>query len=154
MSSSASPTPTASSPPPPPTSGFSSIFQSAGGPPLILVCIAAGLLLGSFVGMFLIKRLRPAVVVHRVNGAALSGEMRLGEKPKLYDVYLGPSAVAGGQDSEHPWAHTSLAVAVSMPNPSLNAPKTVDITDDDCHDDPMPDCCIGTTILPYQLETV
>ncbi|KAI0821895.1 hypothetical protein BC628DRAFT_785881 [Trametes gibbosa] len=216
MSTSTSPTPSASpssSPPPAPTSSFNSIFQSAGGPPLILVCIAAGLLLGSFIGMFLVKRLRPAVVVQRVNGAALDGDMRLGEKPKLYDVYLGPSAAELGQDSEHPWAHSSpfaavylplsddkavappapvptptalsrvtvrfhrnvrpgkghvsaplmpplrsvqLAVAVSMPNPTLNTPKTVDITDDDddCHEDPMPDCCIGTTILPYKLETV
>ncbi|KAI0628567.1 hypothetical protein C8Q77DRAFT_1076632 [Trametes polyzona] len=189
-----------------PTTGFNSIFQSAGGPPLILVCIAAGLLLGAFVGMVLMKRLRPVPVVQRVNGVPIGMEVKLWEKPQLYDVHIEPplSREGGG----HPWAHISpfaavylphadsgaiappsphhrpnalarlaarlhrsqrpgkghvpspppspelrevqLAVAVTMPNPALHAPKSVDVADDDCHEDPMPDCCIGTAVLPYR----
>ncbi|EIW54842.1 uncharacterized protein TRAVEDRAFT_66365 [Trametes versicolor FP-101664 SS1] len=191
-----------------PASGFSSLFQSAGGPPLILVCIAAGLLFGAFVGMFLMKRLRPTVVLQRAGGAGLGGEAKLGEKPRLYDIYVAP---LGDGSEENPWAHISpfaalylpssdadvktpqppppspsalsrvtarlhwsarpskghvppppapelrslqLAVTVSMPNPALHAPKDVDITDDYAHDDPMPDCCIGTAVLPYRLDSV
>ncbi|KAI0363680.1 hypothetical protein BV20DRAFT_1057852 [Pilatotrama ljubarskyi] len=213
MSTSTDSTPTS------PTSGFQSIFQSAGGPPLILVCIAAGLLFGAFVGMFLMKRLRPGVVVQRVNGPGGAGaEVPLGEKPKLYDIYLQPASEESGAE-HHPWANVypfaavylplsgndapptppsaapsapsllsrviarlplrhhdssrtragkgqapstpapqlrgvQLAVTVSMPNPALHAPKSVDVTNDDHEDDPMPDCCIGTTIRLYRPESV
>ena len=72
---------------------FNSIFQSPGGPPLILVCIAAGLLLGAFTGVLVMRRVRPghALLVHRgADGALRLGPERgagVGEKPAI------PSAV-------------------------------------------------------------
>ncbi|KAI0353969.1 hypothetical protein OH77DRAFT_567302 [Trametes cingulata] len=121
-SSSAASTPTPSgTPPPPPPSGFQSIFQSAGGPPLILVCIAAGLLLGAFAGMFLMKRLRPGVVVvqrvHGGLGGAGAAEVKLGEKPKLYDIHVEPASVVGESRDEagQPWANIYPFAAVYLP---------------------------------------
>ena len=77
--------------------GFSSIFQSPGGPPLILVCIAAGLLLGAFIGVLLMRRMRPHVVVRGMNAAdflrGLNPEH--GEKPKLLDIHLLPPRQEG-----------------------------------------------------------
>lgn len=86
------------------TSNGSSLFQSAGGPPLILVCIAGGLLFGAFVGMLLMKRLRPVVVVQRVNAPG-DAEVPLREKPQLYDIHL-VSALEGRELP--PWAHLSV----------------------------------------------
>ncbi|KAI0667295.1 hypothetical protein C8Q78DRAFT_400603 [Trametes maxima] len=205
MSSTTSSTPSATA-----SSGFHSIFQSAGGPPLILVVIAAGLLFGAFVAMFLLKRLRPVVVVQRVPGAGLAGETALGEKPRLFDIHLVPPEEGG---AVAPWAYLSpfgavylqspdtsisappassrssnpltrivtrlrrdpksgkghnipsndpeirpvqLVFTVSMPNPHPTHPfqKNVDINEDDCDESPMPDCCIGTTVLPYRLEAI
>ncbi|KAI0641316.1 hypothetical protein C8Q79DRAFT_919677 [Trametes meyenii] len=205
MSSTTSSTPSATA-----ASGFQSIFQSAGGPPLILVVIAAGLLFGAFVAMFLLKRLRPVVVVQRVPGVGLGGEVALGEKPRLFDIHLVPPGGVGAVD---PWARLSpfgavylpspdtntsapptssrssntftrvmtrlrrdpksgkghnvppsdpgirpvqLVFTVSMPNPTPRhtLQKNVDINEDDCDESPMPDCCIGTTVLPYRLEAV
>ena len=92
--------------PPSPTNGFSSIFQSPGGPPLILVCIAAGLLLGAFIGVLLMRRMRPPPVGQRGIGAAafLAGANQpLGEKPKLLDIHLSPAHTTAGIDegAEH-----------------------------------------------------
>ncbi|OSD05129.1 hypothetical protein PYCCODRAFT_1432882 [Trametes coccinea BRFM310] len=194
---------------PAPTSQFSSIFQSAGGPPLILVCIAGGLLIGAFVGMFIMKRLRPSVVVNRVSVAGRA-QPQLGEKPKLFDVHIVASPGEGG-GGEHPWSYAApfaavylpsdddkvatpplssspspsalsrimarlnrhtrsnkghistplqtpqlrsvqLAFTVIMPDPAYPASKNVshDSHEDDDHEPPMLDCCIGTTILPYR----
>ncbi|KAI0331735.1 hypothetical protein GY45DRAFT_1214359, partial [Cubamyces sp. BRFM 1775] len=90
----------------------SSLFQSAGGPPLILVCIAGGLLFGAFVGMLIMKRVRPVVVVQRVT---LPGdtEVPLGEKPQLYDVHLASTLEEGGELP--PWAHFSPFAATYLP---------------------------------------
>ncbi|KAI8972881.1 hypothetical protein BD414DRAFT_499684 [Trametes punicea] len=204
-----------SSQPSQPNSGFNSIFQSAGGPPLILVCIAAGLLFGAFIGMLIMKRFRPSVIVQRVNRASGDDQGQLGEKPKLFDVHLRPIPEDGGGGGDS-WAYTSpfaavylpsasdrdddpgpatqpartpsplsrlmarlrsharsdkgnstpspprtpelrrvqLAFAVSMPDPAHSgSPKGMrgdNAHEDDCHDQPVPDCCIGTTILPYR----
>ncbi|CDO71103.1 hypothetical protein BN946_scf184844.g107 [Trametes cinnabarina] len=192
---------------PTPTSQFSSIFQSAGGPPLILVCIAGGLLIGAFVGMFIMKRLRPSVVVNRVNVSGRA-QPQLGEKPTLFDVLIAAPEQGSGKhlrDRNAPFAavylpsdddkaaapspsstlspsalsrvmaslrrHTGfhkghipappqtpqprkvqLAFAVAMPDPAFPASKgtTHDVHEDQYHEHPMPDCCIGTTILPYR----
>ncbi|TBU38641.1 hypothetical protein BD309DRAFT_507107 [Dichomitus squalens] len=77
--------------------GFSSIFQSPGGPPLILVCIAAGLLLGAFIGVLLMRRMRPRVVVQRMNGADFLRGLNpnFGEKPTLLDIHLLPASEEG-----------------------------------------------------------
>ncbi|KAM5543493.1 hypothetical protein V8D89_002744 [Ganoderma adspersum] len=94
-------TPSFTGPPPPPPSpsnGFSSIFQSPGGPPLILVCIAAGLLLGAFIGVLLMRRMRPPPLGHRGIGATAfltNANQPLGEKPKLLDIHLSPTYAAG-----------------------------------------------------------
>ncbi|KAH9888063.1 hypothetical protein C8Q73DRAFT_655973 [Cubamyces lactineus] len=94
------------------TSNGSSLFQSAGGPPLILVCIAGGLLFGAFVGMLLMKRLRPVVVVQRVNAPG-DAEVPLREKPQLYDIHL-VSALEEGRELP-PWAHFSPFAATYLP---------------------------------------
>ncbi|KAI1794291.1 hypothetical protein LXA43DRAFT_1091823 [Ganoderma leucocontextum] len=119
------------SPPPSPTNGFSSIFQSPGGPPLILVCIAAGLLLGAFIGVLLMRRMRPPVVAHRGIGAAafLRGlNLPLGEKPALLDIHLLPTLASGSDEEvEHgtgkqklaeqgAWGHVSPFAAVYLPS--------------------------------------
>ncbi|PIL23148.1 hypothetical protein GSI_14457 [Ganoderma sinense ZZ0214-1] len=91
-------TPTFTPSPPSPTSGFSSIFQSPGGPPLILVCIAAGLLLGAFIGVLLMRRMRPPPIAQRGIGAAAffaGANQPLGEKPKLVDIHLLPPPATG-----------------------------------------------------------
>ena len=155
MSSTSTPTSTSTQPassststptrPPPPTqpqpsapsqpTGFSSIFQSPGGPPLILVCIAAGLLLGAFTGVLLMRRMRPALVGRApgagagVGGAGRRAGALLGEKPRLLDVHIlpreegngkgrGAEAEAGVMTEEHtqeqqgpavPWRHLSVS---------------------------------------------
>ncbi|KAJ8481178.1 hypothetical protein ONZ51_g6169 [Trametes cubensis] len=96
------------------TNAGSSLFQSAGGPPLILVCIAGGLLFGAFVGMLLMKRLRPVVVVQRVNAFPGDAEVPLGEKPQLYDIHLVSALEEGGELP--PWAHFSPFAATYLPS--------------------------------------
>ncbi|KAI0773808.1 hypothetical protein C8Q74DRAFT_784229 [Fomes fomentarius] len=98
-------TPSRPSPPsgrpdrPSPNPGFGSIFQSPGGPPLILVCIAAGLLLGAFIGVLLMRRMRPPVVVQRMGAGRGRGAVKLGEKPKLLDIHLGQRTDVGSSGS-------------------------------------------------------
>ncbi|KAI0761288.1 hypothetical protein BD413DRAFT_445399, partial [Trametes elegans] len=124
------------------SSGFSSIFQSAGGPPLILVCIAAGLLLGAFVGMVAMRRFRPVVVVHRAPGGGRPGPgPELGEKPALFDIHLqsDPHDVLGGSGEwgagADKWARISPFAAVYLP-PSEPDPSTA--TADDTPPRPSP----------------
>ncbi|KAI0754221.1 hypothetical protein C8Q80DRAFT_354435 [Daedaleopsis nitida] len=92
MSTSPGPDPSDQGPP----SGFNSIFQTPGGPPLILVCIAAGLLLGAFIGVLLMRRMRPGVVVQRVHGGRVPGsQFKLGERPTLLDIHIMPRSEVG-----------------------------------------------------------
>ena len=111
------------SPPPSPTSGgFSSIFQSPGGPPLILVFIAAGLLLGAFIGVLLMRRVRPSAPGQRGVGAAafLAGfnNPPLGEKPRLLNIHLLPAPIEDGVErgtgkeklaAQGAWGHVSVS---------------------------------------------
>ncbi|RPD54939.1 hypothetical protein L226DRAFT_83112 [Lentinus tigrinus ALCF2SS1-7] len=122
MSTSSSTTTTTS-----PTSvpSFNSIFQSPGGPPLILVCIAAGLLLGAFLGILLMRRVRPTVAVQRVNGRGFPDPKKLGEKPKLLDIYLAPrsgtDAGAGRWENLFPFAGLYLPSS-NPPTPETSSP--------------------------------
>ena len=119
-----------------PGGGFTSIFQSPGGPPLILVCIAAGLLLGAFTGVLVMRRVRPghALLVHRgADGALRLGPERgagVGEKPRLVDVHLvgeeGEGDVKGGMGmgkgkgrGEETWRHLSVSVHLGASFSSL-----------------------------------
>ncbi|RDX51773.1 hypothetical protein OH76DRAFT_1417129 [Lentinus brumalis] len=129
MSSTSTTSPTTPVAPPAPT--FNSIFQSPGGPPLILVCIAAGLLLGAFLGILLMRRMRPTVAVQGTPG--LRGfpdpQKTLGEKPRLLDVHIVPrsdsanmvwtGAGAGGERG--PWGGVLPFAALYLPSPETSA---------------------------------
>ncbi|TFK92521.1 hypothetical protein K466DRAFT_595185 [Polyporus arcularius HHB13444] len=124
--SSTTTTPTTPTPPvAPPAPTFNSIFQSPGGPPLILVCIAAGLLLGAFLGILLMRRMRPTVAVQGTPG--LRGfpdpQKTLGEKPKLLDVHIVPRADSAYMTSTGAggWGGVSPFAALYLPSPETSA---------------------------------
>ena len=76
-----------------------SIFDGSGGPALIIVFVAVGLLIGAFTALIIVRRAPPAGVVGaNLNGWYLNTEPPLGEKPKLYAVHLDvdDDAAAGG----------------------------------------------------------
>ena len=106
--------------------GFSSIFQSPGGPPLILVCIAAGLLLGAFLGILLMRRVRPPVAVQRAHGlrgaAGADAQKKLGEKPTLLDVRVLPGSEKGVGGWEELLVSDCLECLSSSPSLSPSLP--------------------------------
>lgn len=67
------------------------IFSTTGGPPLILVFLAAGLLIGALVALLVLRRVYPQGgrrgVVARV-ATNRRRRRRIGEKPVLWDFYL------------------------------------------------------------------
>lgn len=113
MSSTSTTSPTTPVAPPVPT--FTSIFQSPGGPPLILVCIAAGLLIGAFLGILLMRRMRPTVAVQGVHG--LRGfpdpQKTLGEKPKLLDVHIVPRGDSADMTGAGGWGGVLVSRTVA-----------------------------------------
>ncbi|KAI0718715.1 hypothetical protein C8T65DRAFT_693596 [Cerioporus squamosus] len=112
---------------PTPVPSFNSIFQSPGGPPLILVCIAAGLLLGAFLGILLMRRIRPTIAVQRMHG--INGfpdpQKKLGEKPKLLDVHIvprsDPGGVAGAGGEPGRWQGLFPFAALHLQSPDASA---------------------------------
>ncbi|OBZ67733.1 hypothetical protein A0H81_12201 [Grifola frondosa] len=81
------------------------VFESAGGPPLILVCIAVGLLVGVFAGVIIMRRIRPHPVVARrtPDGFFRASEQRFGEKPLLCDLHPNPVAWPEYDGKENRW---------------------------------------------------
>ena len=112
-----------------PGGGFTSIFQSPGGPPLILVCIAAGLLLGAFLGILLMRRVRPPVAVQRAHGlrgaAGADAQKKLGEKPTLLDVRVLPGSEKGVGGWEELLVSDSPSCLSPSSPPALSRPLSL-----------------------------
>lgn len=89
------------------TGSSGSIFSTSGGPPLILVFLAAGLLVGALVALIILRRFYPDRRLRgRLAQIAEEDERRrkkrreLGEKPVLWDVYVASDALDPEQLSE------------------------------------------------------
>ncbi|KAI0941980.1 hypothetical protein AcW1_009681 [Taiwanofungus camphoratus] len=78
-----------------------SVLGSSNGLATILVCLAAGLLIGVVVSVFALRRFYPRMrFLNRPSVGRQESEAKLGEKPRMWDVYVGNTApLTGGQES-------------------------------------------------------
>ncbi|KAK7685592.1 hypothetical protein QCA50_011459 [Cerrena zonata] len=89
------------------TGTSSNIFSTSGGPPLILVFLAAGLLVGALAALIILRKFYPdrrlrgrLAQIAREDERRQKKRQELGEKPVLWDVYVASDTLDPEQLSE------------------------------------------------------
>ncbi|CCM00642.1 uncharacterized protein FIBRA_02679 [Fibroporia radiculosa] len=94
--------------------GGTFVLNSANGPPLILVFVASGLLVGVVLSILVLKRIYPTMNF-TTRTPRRRREVRLGEKPRIWDVHVSPYSRSVGTEGLGPggW-HALMPLAASF----------------------------------------
>ncbi|KAH9836245.1 uncharacterized protein C8Q71DRAFT_72829 [Rhodofomes roseus] len=97
-----------------PITGNSSVLHSSNGPPLILVFLASGLLVGAVLSILVLRHIYPSRFGSRTDAVRVRKPPRpLGERPKLWDVYV----CDGARGADVQWESLLPLAAAFLPDP-------------------------------------